>query len=834
MGSQRRRAPPHVADATTRSPQARTAPIELAPELTERVREREPPHDRLTQHAAVSALGSLALQGRRVAELLDEAARALHETLASDLIVVLEHRAGGAPSIRASAGEGFAISDVPSRELRRALALLCDTGEALLSSHLPSETHFRAPALEDSGILSLVAAPMGSGAAFGALVACSRRRAAFSRDDLAFVESIAHVVMAAIERERAVAAVAAADSLRSGFWELSHDLLAVFSSDGRFLEVSSSWQRVLGWTREELIGRAALELIVPEDRPATVASADLALQRGRTVSEVVNRYRAKDGSSRRLLWSVHQGLDGLLHAVAKDITERYEQQALATRRTEQLNDAQRLARMGSWETDFASGLHTLSESLREMLAWNSSLITNEDFLSRVHPEDRDRMRTVMATHPDKDTCGEFRVLLPDNRIRAFSSLLRPLSDAAGNLTGLRGTVKDVTKTRRAEVDLRRSEERFRQGFDNAPIAMWLADPASLRYLRVNDAFCTLVGRTREALYELTYAEISHSEDQSATSENLPRLVSGELEQFVTEKRYLRPDGTEVWASVNVTPVRELDGSIDVLFGQLVDITERKAREASLEAQLDEIAGLGEIRRAFEEDRFELHVQPIVDLASGEIVQRELLIRMRGTDGALIPPGAFLPAAEKHGAIRDIDRWVIARGADIAATGIDVEINISAASIGDPGLIADIEHELERTGADPSRLVFEITETALIEKTKVAVALAEHLRELGCRFALDDFGSGYGGFHYLKHLPMDFLKIDREFIRDARTEEADRHVISAIVGLAKGFGLQTIAEGVEDQETREMLRDFGVDHVQSFHVGRPALLEPPAAQPDRAC
>ena len=262
---------------------------------------------------------------------------------------------------------------------------------------------------------------------------------------------------------------------------------------------------------------------------------------------------------------------------------------------------------------------------------------------------------------------------------------------------------------------------------------------------------------------------------------------------------------------------------------MVDITERKAREASLKAQLDEIAGLGEIRRAFEEDRFEMHAQPIIDLATGETVQRELLIRMRGRDGELIPPGAFLPAAEKHGAIRDIDRWVIAQGAALAARGIDVEINISAASIGDPGLIADIERELERTGADPSRLVFEITETALIEETGLAVALAERLRKLGCRFALDDFGSGYGGFHYLKHLPMDFLKIDREFVRDTRTSVADQHVIRAIVGLAHGFGLKTIAEGVEDQETLDLLREFGVDHAQGFLIGRPAPLPPsPAA------
>ena len=258
---------------------------------------------------------------------------------------------------------------------------------------------------------------------------------------------------------------------------------------------------------------------------------------------------------------------------------------------------------------------------------------------------------------------------------------------------------------------------------------------------------------------------------------------------------------------------------------MVDITERKARESELSAQLDEIGGLGEIRRAFAEDRFELHAQPIVDLVTGETVQRELLIRMRATDGSLVPPGDFLPIAEKYGAIRDIDRWVIAQGVGYAARGIDVEINISAASIGDPELIAVVERELARTGADPSRLVFEITETALIEQTEVAVGLAETLRALGCRFALDDFGTGYGGFHYLKHLPMDFLKIDREFVRDAMNSEGDQHVIRAIVGLAQGFGLQTIGEGVEDEATLELLREFGVDHAQGFHLGRPAPLDP---------
>ena len=690
--------------------------ISVAQDITDRVRARAQIEQRLTQQAAVSTLGSIALGGLPLDELFEQATRVLHDALGSDLIAVAEHTTDTGFAIRASAGQ--VAPDAPERasaELRRTIGLVRDSGETLLSHDLRSETHFQAPSLEAAGMRSLLAAPIGLGAvAFGSLVACSRRPAAFSADDLGFVESIANVLMAAVERDRALVRATDAESQMAEFWELSLDLLAIFSADGRFLKVSGAWEQTLGWTPQELIGRPALELIVPEDREATVDDAAASAIAGESVPEVVNRFLAKDGSSRWLLWSVRTGSDGTLYSVAKDITERHEERGKALRREEQL---------------------------------------------------------------------------------------------------------------------RVSEERFRQGFDHAPIGMTLVDPKTLRYLSVNDAFCRLVGRTREALMELTFIDLSHPDDVAAERAGAERVAGSAPETYVTEKRYVTPDGSEVWASLHVTPVLNAGGAVDVLFGQMVDITERRAKEASLRAQLDEISWLGEIRRAFEDDRFELHAQPIIDLATGQIVQRELLIRMRGTDGSLIPPGDFLPAAEKHGAIRDIDRWVIARGADLVATGIDVEINISAGSIGDPGLIADIEQELERTGADPSRLVFEITETALIEDTGVAVTLAERLRQLGCRFALDDFGSGYGGFHYLKALPMDFLKIEREFIRDAVTSDADQHVIQAIVGLAHGFGLQTIAEGVEDQETLDLLRDFGVDHAQGFHVGRPAPLDSPVTRRD---
>ena len=136
----------------------------------------------------------------------------------------------------------------------------------------------------------------------------------------------------------------------------------------------------------------------------------------------------------------------------------------------------------------------------------------------------------------------------------------------------------------------------------------------------------------------------------------------------------------------------------------------------------------------------------------------------------------------------------------------------------------IEQELERAGADPSHLVFEITETAAAQDLGQARRLAERLADVGCGFALDDFGTGYGSFTYLKHLPVSYIKVDTEFVRDLRADSPDRQVVSAIVDVARNFGIETIAEGVESQATLECLDALGVDYAQGFHIGQPVELK----------
>jgi EAL domain-containing protein (putative c-di-GMP-specific phosphodiesterase class I) len=199
--------------------------------------------------------------------------------------------------------------------------------------------------------------------------------------------------------------------------------------------------------------------------------------------------------------------------------------------------------------------------------------------------------------------------------------------------------------------------------------------------------------------------------------------------------------------------------------------------------------------------------------------------MRDPDGdRVLAPGAFLPAAEEYGFINDIDRWVIVRSAEIASAGLAVELNISATSLGDPDLVDFIAGVIERTGADPTKMVFEITETTLVSDEAAGRQFVMGLHALGCKVALDDFGTGYGGFTYLKQLPIDYLKIDIEFVRDLSQSMASRKVVEAIVNLAHGFELQTVAEGVEDEETLTLLRTLGVDYAQGYHLGRPAELK----------
>jgi EAL domain-containing protein (putative c-di-GMP-specific phosphodiesterase class I) len=196
------------------------------------------------------------------------------------------------------------------------------------------------------------------------------------------------------------------------------------------------------------------------------------------------------------------------------------------------------------------------------------------------------------------------------------------------------------------------------------------------------------------------------------------------------------------------------------------------------------------------------------------------------NGNIVTAEEFLPVAERFDLVQAIDRWVVGQAIELlaeneaASRDLVLEVNLSGRSMGDAALFDVLERGLSDTGIDASRLILEVTETAAIENMEKARAFAERLATLGCRLALDDFGSGFGSFYYLKHLPLHYLKIDGDFVRNLTRSPIDQAVVRSIVQIADSVGYETIAEFVVDEPTRTAVRDFGVHFAQGFHIGIP--------------
>jgi EAL domain-containing protein (putative c-di-GMP-specific phosphodiesterase class I) len=268
------------------------------------------------------------------------------------------------------------------------------------------------------------------------------------------------------------------------------------------------------------------------------------------------------------------------------------------------------------------------------------------------------------------------------------------------------------------------------------------------------------------------------------------------------------------------------------------LAEPRSRDRGLSspAGLHRRPWLARLRRALEEDLFVLHYQPIMSLEDRSVSHYEALVRLADEQGGkLVAPGRFLPAAERYGLIREIDRMVLGKVTALLADrscagersehGVRIAINCSSLSITDGGMLDQIERALTHAEVDPARLMIEVTETAAISDMARAQSFCAGVQALGCSVALDDFGAGFGSFQYLKHLPFEYLKIDGDFIRGLPSSPKDQLVVKALVELARGMGKQTIAEYVEDEATVECLRDYGVDYAQGFEIGAPHPVVP---------
>ena len=253
----------------------------------------------------------------------------------------------------------------------------------------------------------------------------------------------------------------------------------------------------------------------------------------------------------------------------------------------------------------------------------------------------------------------------------------------------------------------------------------------------------------------------------------------------------------------------------------------------------EMEWVSRIYRAMSENQFCLYAQAIkcLDPNANGGEHYELLLRIKDDNGVMIAPGAFLPAAERYNLIVELDRWVVTEAIRMLEEypafmqGVEfISINLSGQTLSDQSFLDFLLTSLQNTVFDGAKICFEITETAAIANLNVAQKFIQALQQMGCKFALDDFGSGLSSFAYLKNLAVDYLKIDGMFIKEIVSDEITHAMVKSINDIGHVMGMKTIAEFVENEAIEEIVRELGVDYAQGYGIEKPQPLSDILAKP----
>ncbi len=619
-------------------------------------------------------------------------------------------------------------------------------------------------------------------------------------------------------------------------FEVLDDGVLVLDTAGRVLDANPAASRILGIDLASIVdGHPWWEALAVRDpgdgSPLTVGSA--VMESGESAREVHAEIDGPDGALVMLsincaaLFDARGCVEGLVMSF-RDITRKLADKRESAKVARCLQDAHDVARLSSWEWDPVSDEVTIFQAIAGSASLGAPHVTSEMLLEMLPQDERAAMRRTFETLVAGETetlVGTHAYDLPTGPAW-IETRARAVRGPDGAVTCVRGTSQDVSERVAAKHELTKARKYLQAVTDSIGEGLMTLDrDGRLTYINQRGeqllgwSAVELVGRV---LHDIVHFErpdgsplpIEHCSVLRARADGV--TVRGDDEVFVTRSGRRMPIS---YTAAPLVTEAGADGCV-VIFD---DDSERVAREEGLRREAGKLEQIQRIVEALAENRLVLHAQPIVECSGRRVVQRELLVRMRAPDGRIIGPGEFLPVAEEFGLIGDIDRWVIEQASELARDGCPVELNLSACSVGDPAIIDHIERCLERSAIEPHLMVFEITETALIADAAAARTFAQRLNALGARLALDDFGTGYGGLSYLKQLPVDYLKIDVEFVRDLVTNRSSHRLVEHIVSLARSFGIETVAEGVEDEETFVLVSELGVDYAQGYHLGRPAPL-----------
>lgn len=652
-------------------------------------------------------------------------------------------------------------------------------------------------------------------------------------------------------------------------------------SDSEIVLTNPQFDEMHGFERGELLGHS-IDRLTPPD-----LSEDEVAMRYRVLEELAEtgetsyegRSKRKDGAD---IWSRANGVvtsvpehGPVLILVKYDLTEQ-EKAKVAGRAAElRFRQVFEQSPIGLCLVKSDGGFEKVNQSFEQITGYSGEELSDMTFAEITHPDDIDEdlaLSGELFAGKRDEFSMEKRYIRKNGEVVWINLTVVMLRDSEGRHFQALSMVEDITERKKMGQQLqfmadhdpltglynrRRFEEDLSIAMSSGTgrgLAILVIDLDNFKF--VNDSYGHSVGdqlivQTAELLKSRLRSDDTlarqggdefvvvlrdiRSEDALGMAEELVGLISRDV-------RVVGPEhAVRVTASIGVAascqgesvPEETLMVQADIAMYEAKDAGRNGARLFQPGENSHVTLGIdwaGRLRRALDNDELLLYAQPIVRLSEGAgSPHYELFIRMRDQSGAIIRPGAFLPTAERHDLVQEIDRWVVRKAIEVLAAldgGLKprLQINLSGRTVGDPNLADFVHDELDTHGVDPACLIFEVTETSAIGNMTRAQEFSSRMNEMGCGFALDDFGTGFASFYYLKHLAFDYVKIDGEFVQNLATDPVNRMLVRALVRISRGMGKLTVAEQVEDARTLEMLRDFGVDFVQGYHLGRPRPLE----------
>ena len=763
-------------------------------------------------------------------------------------------------------GEAFQISDV---------------------SVLPSEAESERSILEAQGIRSILIMPMGADGHLTGFIGFDNTREVgeWRPEDIDLLRVVSQLMGDALERQRSHQALQESEEKYRLLVEHQTDMVVKIDQEGRFLFVSRTYCETFGKTEGELLGEAFMPLVHEEDRKATEKTME-ALHHPPHECYLEQRALTKNGW-RWLAWADKAILDEsggvvAIVGVGRDVSERKAaEEALAHERERALITLHSIGD-AVITTDAGGQVEYLNSVAESLTGWTTAEAANRPLAEIFHIINEDTREPV--EDPVSRCLNEGHIVGLANHTalisrsgeeRAIEDSAAPIRDAQGQIFGVVLVFKDITEKRRLDQQVayaathdnltglvNRAE--FEGRLDHA-LAAFLehGTPNVLCYLDldqfkvVNDAAGHNAGdemlkqvaallsakvRSRDTLARLGGDEFGLLLENCSVGNaiRIAEALIGTLADF----RFTWGDrrfgiGVSIGLAAFTLEAAErsvLTSRADMACFAAKDMGRNRAcvyhpEDSELMRRHREIIRAAELREALEQERFVLYAQPIASASApyGEPWRYEVLVRLRGQDDELLPPGAFIPAAERYGLIGELDSWVIKTALrEYAGLGqrrgkAGISINISGTSLSDESLPAFVRSELAANGVSPSQICFEITETAAVNQFSLAKRFIENLREYGCSFALDDFGSGLSSFSYLKHLPVDWLKVDGSFVRDMPNDPVDEAMVKAITEIGHVMGIKTVAEHVENQAILSAAIASGIDFLQGFEIGKPVPL-----------